>query len=86
MSVTDEGGKLKCRLRLDAEWEDDGSIDGYITSQFRAVTTWGEPEEGDFCNVRPADRSRIQLIYVPATPMCSFSGISLSERPTLEGY
>lgn len=67
MSVTDEGGKLKCRLRLDAEWEDDGSIDGYITSQFRAVTTWGEPEEADFQNVRPADRSRIQLIYVPAT-------------------
>ena len=28
MSVTDEGGKLKCRLRLDAEWEDDGSIEG----------------------------------------------------------
>ncbi|WP_339373508.1 MULTISPECIES: ATP-dependent nuclease [unclassified Vibrio] len=75
MSVTDEGGKLKCRLRLDAEWEDDGSIDGYITSQFRAVTTWGEPEEADFCNVRPADRSRIQLIYVPAT-RCAVSQVS----------
>ena len=34
MSVTDDEGKLKCRLRLDAEWEDDGSIDGYITSNF----------------------------------------------------
>ncbi|EHK9017386.1 AAA family ATPase [Vibrio vulnificus] len=75
MSVTDEGGKLKCRLRLDAEWEDDGSIDGYITSQFRAVTTWGEPEEADFQNVRPADRSRIQLIYVPAT-RCAVSQVS----------
>ncbi|MFM1684791.1 ATP-dependent nuclease [Aeromonas salmonicida] len=75
MSVTDEGGKLKCRLRLDAEWEEDGSIDGYITSQFRAVTTWGEPEEADFHNVRPADRSRIQLIYVPAT-RCAVSQVS----------
>ncbi|MFN6785787.1 ATP-dependent nuclease [Proteus mirabilis] len=75
MSVTDEGGKLKCRLRLDAEWEDDGSIDGYITSQFRAVTTWGEPEVADFQNVRPADRSRIQLIYVPAT-RCAVSQVS----------
>lgn len=75
MSVTAEGGKLKCRLRLDAEWEDDGSIDGYITSQFRAVTTWGEPEEADFHNVRPADRSRIQLIYVPAT-RCAVSQVS----------
>lgn len=75
MSVTDEGGQLKCRLRLDAEWEDDGSIDGYITSQFRAVTTWGEPEDADFHNVRPADRSRIQLIYVPAT-RCAVSQVS----------
>ncbi|HGD3318125.1 TPA: ATP-dependent endonuclease [Proteus mirabilis] len=75
MSVTDEGGKLKCRLRLDAEWEDDGSIDGYITSQFRAVTTWDEPEVADFQNVRPADRSRIQLIYVPAT-RCAVSQVS----------
>ncbi|HGE8266193.1 TPA: AAA family ATPase [Aeromonas hydrophila] len=75
MSVTDEGGKLKCRLRLDAEWEDDGSIDGYITSQFRVVTTWGEPEEADFQNLRPADRSRIQLIYVPAT-RCAVSQVS----------
>ena len=75
MSVTDEGGKLKCRLRLDAEWEDDGSVDGYITSQFRAVTAWGEPEESDFRNIRPADRSRIQLIYVPAT-RCAVSQVS----------
>jgi putative ATP-dependent endonuclease of OLD family len=75
MSVTDEGGKLKCRLRLEAEWEDDGSIDGYITSQFRAITTWGNPEETDFHNVRPADRSRIQLIYVPAT-RCASSQVS----------
>jgi putative ATP-dependent endonuclease of OLD family len=75
MSVMDEGGKLKCRLRLDAEWEDDGSIDGYITSQFRVVNTWGEPEETDYRNVRPADRSRIQLIYVPAT-RCAASQVS----------
>lgn len=75
MSVTDDGGKLKCRLRLDAEWEDDGSIDGYITSQFRAVTTFSDPVENDFHNVRPADRSRIQLIYVPAT-RCAASQVS----------
>nr|WP_286198503.1 TOPRIM nucleotidyl transferase/hydrolase domain-containing protein [Salinisphaera sp. G21_0] len=62
-------------MRLDAEWEDDGSVDGYITSQFRAVTAWGEPEEANFHNVRPADRSRIQLIYVPAT-RCAVSQVS----------
>ena len=75
MSVTDHDGKLKCRLRLDAEWEDDGSIDGYISSQFRAVTTFGEPEEKDFHNIRPADRSKIQLIYIPAT-RCATSQVS----------
>ncbi|WP_340621281.1 ATP-dependent nuclease [Xenorhabdus siamensis] len=75
MSMEDENGKLKCRFRLDAEWEDDGSIDGYITSQFCAVTTWGEPDKDDFHNVRPADRSRIQLIYVPAT-RCAASQVS----------
>ena len=75
MSVANEEGKLKCRLRLDAAWEDDGSIDGYITSQFRAVTTWGEPTEADFQNIRPADRSRVQLIYVPAT-RCAATQVS----------
>jgi putative ATP-dependent endonuclease of OLD family len=75
MSVADEKGKLKCRFRLDAEWEDDGTIDGYITNQFCAVTTWGDYEDSDLHNVRPSDRSKIQLIYVPAT-RCATSQVS----------
>lgn len=71
MSVTDHNGKLKCRLRLDADWEDDGSVDGDIVSRLRAITTFGEYNEADCHNVRPADRSRIQLIYVPATRSAS---------------
>ncbi|HAJ6268259.1 TPA: DUF2813 domain-containing protein [Escherichia coli] len=69
MSIADENGRLKCRLRLDAQWDDDGTIDGYVTSQFHAITCWGndEPDDSDFHKVRPADRAKIQLIYIPAT-------------------
>ncbi|GLO60109.1 chromosome segregation protein SMC [Vibrio sp. MACH09] len=67
MCIADEDGKLKCRFRLDAEWEDDSTSDGYITSQFRAVTTFDENlQDDDYKNVKGSDRSRIQLIYIPA--------------------
>lgn len=69
MSIADENGRLKCRLRLDAQWDDDGTIDGYVTGQFHAITCWGndEPDDSDFHKVRPGDRAKIQLIYIPAT-------------------
>ncbi|HIF9059643.1 TPA: ATP-dependent nuclease [Photobacterium damselae] len=67
MCIADESGKLKCRFRLEAEWEDDSTSDGYITSQFRAVTTFDENlHDEDYKNVKGSDRSRIQLIYIPA--------------------
>ncbi|EML2223804.1 TPA: AAA family ATPase [Klebsiella aerogenes] len=68
MSIADENGRLKCRLRLDAQWDDDGTIDGYVTSQFHAITCWDndEPDDSDFHKVRPSDRAKIQLIYIPA--------------------
>ena len=71
MSITDSDGKLKCRLRLEAEWEDDGSLDGYITSKFHAITAFGKYEEEDIRRIQPSDRSRIQLIYIPATRSAS---------------
>lgn len=63
MSIADEHGRLKCRLRLDAQWDDDGTIDGYVTSQFHAITCWGndEPDDSDFHKVRPADRAKSSL-------------------------
>jgi hypothetical protein len=44
MIIADENGSLKCRLRLDAQWDDDGTIDGYVTSQFHAITCWDNDE------------------------------------------
>ena len=65
--ATDEAGRLKCRLRLQATWTDDGSLDGVIEQKFWAIRTFGEFGDGDCIELKAADRARIQMIYVPAT-------------------
>lgn len=62
-----EDGSLKVRLRLEATWTDDGTLDGAIEDSYCAVQTLGDFEESDLQPLRSADRSRIQLIYIPAT-------------------
>ena len=63
----DDHGNLKCRLRFDAIRTDDGSIEGTIESQFRAVRTLEDLfDEKDCSNITAADRARIQLVYVPS--------------------
>lgn len=64
--AADEDGRLKCRLRLQATWTDDGSLDGAIDYNFWAIRTFGDFEEGDCIEVKAVDRARIQMIYVPA--------------------
>lgn len=65
--AADESGNLKVRLRLEATWSDDGTLDGAIEESFSAVQTFGVFEETDRQQLRGADRSRIQLVYIPAT-------------------
>lgn len=65
--AADEDGNLKVRLRLEATWTDDGTLDGSIEETYCAIQTFGNFEEGDVQQIRGADRSRIQLIYIPAT-------------------
>jgi hypothetical protein len=65
--AADEGGQLKCRLRLNATWTDDGSVDGAIDSRVYAVRTFGMFSDDDLIELRATDRARIQLIYVPAS-------------------
>ena len=62
-----ENGELKVRLRLQANWVDDGTLDGAIEESYCAIQTFGEFDENDTQQLRAADRSRIQLIYIPAT-------------------
>ncbi len=66
--AADDNGHLKCRLYFKATWTDDGSVEGSIEQNFWAVTTL-EPnfnEDTDCQVVRVSDRSRIQIIYIPA--------------------
>lgn len=65
--AAEENGDLKVRLRLQATWTDDGTLDGAIEESYCAVQTFGEFEERDLQQIRGSDRSRIQLIYIPAT-------------------
>ncbi len=68
MQIPGTDGQLKCRFRLDAQWFDDGTTDGATETQLRIISTVDKDfKEEDCAAVRPADRSRIQLIYVPAT-------------------
>jgi putative ATP-dependent endonuclease of the OLD family len=65
--AADENGSLKCRLRLEATWTDDGSLEGTIEPKFFAIRTLAAQfEESECSEVRPIDRARVQMIYVPA--------------------
>lgn len=65
--AADEAGRLKCRLRLEAAWTDDGSLEGTIEQKYWAVRTLGAFAEADCIEMKALDRARIQMIYVPAS-------------------
>lgn len=65
--AADDAGRLKCRLRLEATWTEDGSLDGAIEQKFWAIRTLGDFTEADCIELKAIDRARIQMIYVPAT-------------------
>jgi putative ATP-dependent endonuclease of the OLD family len=66
--AADENGKLKCRLRLEATWTDDGSLEGVIEEKHFAIRNLAAEYKKEECSdLRPTDRSRVQVIYVPAT-------------------
>lgn len=62
-----ENGNLKVRLRLQATWTDDGTLEGAIDDAYFAIQTFGDFIDSDLQQLRGPDRSRIQLIYIPAT-------------------
>ncbi len=65
--AADDEGRLKCRLRLEAIWTDDGSSDGVIEQKYWAIRTFGDFTDADCTELKAIDRARIQLIYVPAS-------------------
>ncbi len=65
--AADDGGRLKCRLRMQATWTDDGSLEGTIEQKLWAVRALGAFEVKDCVELKPLDRARIQMLYVPAS-------------------
>ncbi|MET9240953.1 AAA family ATPase [Nonomuraea sp. NPDC003709] len=61
-------GTFKCRIVLKATWEADGTLDGSVTETYETVLTLDEKYGSDATHpLPPAERSRIQVIYVPAS-------------------
>ncbi|MAZ10509.1 MULTISPECIES: AAA family ATPase [unclassified Limnobacter] len=68
MLILREGDSPVCRLRLEARWEDDGTIEGEISQELFWVDTLDDDPDKDSCHpVLAADRGLIQLYYTPAS-------------------
>lgn len=67
MLLEREGSSPVCRMRLEADWEFDGTVDGAVSQNLYWVDTLDEqPTEDKKHPVAAADRGLIQLYYTPA--------------------
>jgi putative ATP-dependent endonuclease of the OLD family len=56
-----------CRLRLEASWEDDGTVEGEVSQELYWIHTLDDdPKDDKKHAVAAADRGLIQLYYTPA--------------------
>ena len=61
-------GAPVCRVRLEARWDDDGTIEGEVSQDLYWVGTLdAEPDDDKKDSVRPADRGLVQMYYTPAS-------------------
>lgn len=68
MLIEREGKPPVCRLRLEAQWEDDGTLEGEVSQELFWVDTLDAAPAQDKCHpVSAADRGLIQLYYTPAS-------------------
>lgn len=68
MLIEREGDAPVCRLRLEARWEDDGTIEGEVSQELFWIDTLDDDPDEDACHpVSAADRGLIQLYYTPAS-------------------
>ena len=71
MIVQKPEGNPFCRMRLEANWTDDGTTDGSVEQSLFWVLTGHDAGEVDGDNdkhrVSPQDRALIQVNYIPAT-------------------
>lgn len=68
MQLERDGKSPVCRLRLEARWEDDGTVEGEVSQElFWVDTVDNEPGADKRHPVSAADRGLIQLYYTPAS-------------------
>lgn len=68
MQLEREGKAPVCRLRLEARWEDDGTVEGEVSQELFWVDTLDDdPLDDKRHPVSAADRGLIQLYYTPAS-------------------
>lgn len=68
MLITREDKPPVCRIRLEARWEDDGTVEGEVSQDLYWVDTLDDVPAGAKKHpVPPADRGLIQLYYTPAS-------------------
>lgn len=68
MQIARVGADPVCRLRLEARWEDDGTVEGEVSQDLFWVDTLDDnPDEDECTPVSAADRGLIQLYYTPAS-------------------
>ena len=57
-----------CRMRLEAHWDDDGTVEGEVVQELYWVHTLeSDPSEAQKHHASAAERGLIQLIYTPAS-------------------
>jgi putative ATP-dependent endonuclease of OLD family len=68
MRIERSGAEPVCRMRLEARWEDDGTVDGEVSQElFWADTLDSVVKDEQRHIVAAADRGLIQLYYTPAS-------------------
>lgn len=67
MGATEDGKALKARIRMRATWVDDSTPDGVVEEEIRWITRMDDEFKWEDCRkVGAAERSAVQMIYVPA--------------------
>lgn len=68
MQIEREGEEPVCRMRLEARWEDDGTVEGEVSQDLFWIDTLDDDPPEDKCHpVTATDRGLIQLYYTPAS-------------------
>ena len=67
MVVESPSGEMHCRLRLEAKWVNDGTVEGDVEQNLYWLMASDDPVPDDKKKrISPADRGRIQVHYIPA--------------------